>query len=574
MSFNGTAGVSQASLEAASSAGTTNVPLGGLAIPAGTEPSLQWIFDVHNIPVNAGNPDPSKKDLPPVPIAGDEIAIQSFMKAGDGPVTLQLLGSFGPDFEPVSINGWYASGNAASRTELFRIAQANHFALDPPVENGARSASTRARTRSASGTSGPSGRPRTRASGSTSCTRRTRSTPGTAATAASTTCGSIRTDPDGSLDPHAYTVTTEEAPISVGPDYNDVVYVVRNVVPAGSGGGALQLLNGDGEPSSDRMFFNVITTIATCWGPLTVKDTGTLTVRNLSGGTVNVSSIDVSDAFTATPSMPLPAALAPGASINVTVNFVATDGRVHNGTLTVHSDDATAPTRTMNLAGFRQTIPQSPNEPDFDEVVNGLYGYTTVVGTPDQLKAAGGEIAAVGDEVLSSYWVKADASQPVGMQLVSAWHSGWDCSNPNDKSYGSSAFWFPKGRTSPNDDRFILAGTEEDIQRLLPRRQKDLTQQATGSFDPGTQQFGFHIELEFSDPSMAEQEPWCVTAGRLCGHRMRFWPVKDATGAVVPNTWLISLDMHQAASPGVAFFANYDYNDETYLVRNIMPAPP
>jgi hypothetical protein len=45
--------------------------------------------------------------------------------------------------------------------------------------------------------------------------------------------------------PHAYIVTTEEAPFSVGPDYNDVVYVVRNVKPASSGGGgALQLING------------------------------------------------------------------------------------------------------------------------------------------------------------------------------------------------------------------------------------------------------------------------------------------------------------------------------------------
>ena len=169
------------------------------------------------------------------------------------------------------------------------------------------------------------------------------------------------------------------------------------------------------------------------------------------------------------------------------------------------------------------------------------------------------------------------------MRLMSAWHSGWDCGDPRAVSYGSFAYWFPKGRTSNANDHYILGGAKEDIQRLLPRSYKDLPQPATdpgqpatGSFDPGTQQFGFHIELEFSDESMAEQEPWCVTATppRLCGHRMRFWPVKDATGAAVANTWLVSVDMHQAASPGVPFFANYDYNDETYLVRNIMPAPP
>jgi hypothetical protein len=579
VSFNGTAGVSQATLAAATAARSTNIPLGGLAIPAGTEPSLQWIFDVHNIPVNAGNPDPSKKDLPPVPIAGDELGIQSFMKAGDGPVTLQLLGSFGPDFEPVSINGWYVSGNASSRAELFRIAQANHFALDPPLENG-----------------GTSFDPGTNAFGFWSewpfweqpqdgigqyfiyledALNTWDSGPGGGK-------HHMRVypykNPDGSTDPHAFIVTTEEAPFAAGPDFNDVVYVVRNAVRAGSGGGggALQLLNQDGEPSSNRMMFSVITTIAPCWGPLSVKDTGTLTVKNTSGGTVTVNSVDVTDAFTATPSTAFPAALAPGASLDLTVKFVATDGRVHNGMLTVHSSDSAAP--TMNLAGFRQAVPQNStfptvsNEPDLDEVVNGVYGFQTVVGTKQQLIDAGGEVVTVGDEVLSAYWVKADPSQPVSMRLMSAFHSGWDCGDPKAVSYGSAAYWFPKGRTSQNDDRFILDGAKPDIQRFLPRNMS-LSQPAAGTFDPGSVQFGFHIELEFSDWTMAEQEPWCVSAGRVCGHRVRFWPVKDASGAVVPNAWLVSVDMHLAASPGVAFFSNYDYNDETYLVQNMMPAP-
>ncbi|HZW88914.1 MAG TPA: choice-of-anchor D domain-containing protein, partial [Myxococcaceae bacterium] len=345
VTFNGAAGVSQASLAAATAAGTTTVPLGGLAIPAGTEPSLQWIFDVHNIPVNAGNPDPSKKDLPASPIAGDEIALQSFQKAGDGPVTLQLLGSYGPTFEPVSIDGWYVSGNAASRTELFRIAQANAFALDPAIENGGTSFDPGS---SAFGfwSEWPFWETPNQGIGQYFVYQED----------ALNTWDSFKhhvrvypyKNPDGSLDPHAYIVAFEEAPVSVGPDYNDIVYVVRNAVPAGSGGGgALQFLNEDGLPGNDRMVFSVITTIAPCWGPLSVKDTGTVKVQNLSGGTVTVSAIAATDAFTATPATGLPAALAPGASLEVAVKFVATDGRVHNGTLTVDSDDASAPSRTM-----------------------------------------------------------------------------------------------------------------------------------------------------------------------------------------------------------------------------------
>jgi len=590
VSFNGTAGVSQAALAAATPAGTTTIPLGGLAIPADTEPSLQWIFDVHNIPVHAGNPDPTKKDFPPVPIAGDEVVIQSFVKAGSGPVTLQLLASEGPDFEPVSINGWYASGNAGSRSELFRIAQANRFALDPPVETGGTLSFDPGTSAFGFWNEWPFWETPSNGIGQYVIYQEDALNTWDSGNGGGKHHMRVYPykNPDGSTDPHAFILTTEEAPFAVGPDFNDVVYVVRNVMPAngGGGGGALQLINGDGEPSSNRMMFSVITTIAPCWGPLAVKDSGTVTVKNTSGGTVNVSAIDVTDAYTATPSMGLPAALGPGASLDVAVKFVATDGRIHNGTLNVHSDDSKAPTVTMNLAGFRQDIPQNSvfpttsTEPDFDEVVNGLYGFTTVVGTKQQLIDITGQRVAVGDEVLSSYWVKADASRPVSMQLLSAWHSGWDCAHPSDVSFGSSAFWFPKGRTSANDDRFILSGAKEDIQRVLPRGMNNglpTTGPAAATFDPGTFQFGFHIEIEFSDESLlgpGDIEPWC-TSGMVCGHRMRFYPVKDASGAVVPNSWIVTVDMHTAADPAhnVTFFSNYDYNDETYLLQNMMPAP-
>ena len=577
VSFDGTAGVSRGTLAVATAAGTTNVPLGGLAIPANTEPSLQWIFDVHNIPVNAGNPDPSKRDFPAVQQAGDETGIQSFVKAGDGPVTVQLLASYGPSREPVSIDGWYPSGNGSSRTELFRIGQANAFALDPPVESGG--------ALSFDPGSSPFGFWSTWPYWGTYVVYLE-----DALNTWDTGNGGVQhhmrvypyRNPDGSLDPHAYVLTTEEAPISAGPDYNDVVYLVRNVIPAGGAGGALQLQNHDGQPSSDRMVFTIITTIAPCWGPLAVKDTGVVTVRNFSGSPVNVSSVDTTDTFTATASTGLPTSLAPGQSFDVTVKFVATDGRVHQGTLNIHSDDPAAPTRSMTLAGFRQDIPQNTDfprtdtEPNLDEVVNGLFGYATVVGTKQDLITAGEQRIAVGDEVLSAYWVKADPSQKVTMRLMSAWHSGWDCAQPSAQSGGSWAFWYPKGGwTSKADDHYIVGGAKEDIQRVLPRRYENPAEPAESSFEPGTTPFGFHIEQEFSDEALVgplDIEPGCTG---VCGHRMRFWPVKDASGAVVPNTWIVSLDMHRAATAGRPqdFFANYDYNDETYLVRNMMPAP-
>ncbi|HZX40503.1 MAG TPA: hypothetical protein VFE93_01615, partial [Myxococcaceae bacterium] len=208
---------------------------------------------------------------------------------------------------------------------------------------------------------------------------------------------------------------------------------------------------------------------------------------------------------------------------------------------------------------------QFPYEPTLYEVVNDLYGFGTVLTAPGQNLNNGGLRTAVGDEVLSAYWVKADPARPVSVRLMSAWHSGADCSDPRALSYGSFISWFAKGSTA---DKYILGGAQQDIQRLLPRDYDVPTKPAASTFDPGTQVFGWHIEHEFSDDTLALQEPWCMT-GQVCGHRVRFWPVKDASGGTVANTWIISVDMHQDDP----FFANYDFNDETYLVENIKPAP-
>src|SRR5262249_5516227 len=123
---------------------------------------------------------------------------------------------------------------------------------------------------------------------------------------------------------------------------------------------------------------------------------------------------------------------------------------------------------------------------------------------------------------------------------------------------------------------YILGGAKEDIQRLLPRQFENPANPAASTFDPGSTVFGFHIELEFSDESLLSPldiEPGCTAPG--CGHRMRFWPVKDASGSVLANTWLVSVDMHRPATPNNPrdFFSNYDYNDETYLLQNTKPAP-
>jgi PKD repeat protein len=113
--------------------------LGVLGTGGGNEPSLQWILDTYEIKVNVGDPDPTNNDLPTTALLGEEVSLQRFERADNAnPVTIQPLAVFGPTANnPVTSFGWYASGSAAAKTELFRVAPASGQRINPTLENGA-----------------------------------------------------------------------------------------------------------------------------------------------------------------------------------------------------------------------------------------------------------------------------------------------------------------------------------------------------------------------------------------------------------------------------------------------------
>ena len=61
-------------------------------------------------------------------------------------------------------------------------------------------------------------------------------------------------------------------------------------------------------------------------------------------------------------------------------------------------------------------------------------------------------------------------------------------------------------------------------------------------------------------PDRRETDPLVV-----CGHHVRFWPLKDRSGNVVPNAYLLAMDYSGNT-------INYDYNDNLYLVTNVKPS--
>ncbi len=107
-----------------------SIPLNGLGkngLSGELEPSLQQIFDVYGLALDAGDPN-SGTSLFDVTAAelngrlGDEVALKQFQRATDGPVSLEVLSAFGPvSADPVVSFGWHESGQAGSATEVFSV---------------------------------------------------------------------------------------------------------------------------------------------------------------------------------------------------------------------------------------------------------------------------------------------------------------------------------------------------------------------------------------------------------------------------------------------------------------------
>ena len=168
--------------------------------------------------------------------------MQRFVKAGPGPVTIEPLAVFGPDgSNPVVRMGWYPSGNAAGKNELFTVS-------NTPVSN--------AQTLNVPVTGTTQFDPGSAVFGLYSVWPFFSNREIFSEDALNTFTGAIphhvrvyplRTS-GGQLVPNSYIVTTEES--TSGFDYNDVVYEIDNVAaPPSSSGAEIGLTNLDGAPA-------------------------------------------------------------------------------------------------------------------------------------------------------------------------------------------------------------------------------------------------------------------------------------------------------------------------------------
>ena len=353
--------------------------------------------------------------------------------------------------------------------------------------------------------------------------------------------------------PDAYVFGFEE--FDASHDQNDIVGIIHNVKPVAPGP-EIGIENTDGAPFSDRLIMNRIedpvnTDNVPPQPDNKTHDTATLLVRNTGTQALTIGSIVVTGQFQLLNPPAANTVIQPGGSISVTVQFISHTGDIKNGTLTIGSDDPDEPQVQVALVGFWQSVSEQNQEPSLLEVMQMLGYGTQIVHQGELLTIPGqeGEIRRVGDEILSPYWRRADTSTPVTVRQLTAFHN-----------QGSMAdlFYYKKGTTSVTR---LFTGDADYGQTFFPLKDGEAGP-CYAQFNP-TDTFGWRISGgEWSDPTLNTQPPDRPSDQ---GHHVRFWLVRDRAGNIVPNTYFMAMDYS-----GI----NYDYNDNTFLITNMVPDSP
>jgi len=318
----------------------------------------------------------------------------------------------------------------------------------------------------------------------------------------------------------------------------------ETVVQEAVTGPALELQNLDEVPFPDRLVTSKLTDTAQSQVTHTKAK---LKLNSIGTTALSVTSFAFTGPWRLNPSVTLPLTIAPGSSSTITVELTATSGgKVLTGKLAIGSN---AGTTNVQLAGTR-TAPEGGNEPSLQQVVD-TFGWKTSIAGAGQTLVHQGRVEAIGDEILAPYWKMLDAATPVVIWELAAFHG---------RSSRADLWWFQQGSTTTN---ILISLAATNAQTLLPRKEGSTTAPAKATFsNDGV--FGFKQDQEWSDPTRNDASgdisKGCTAP---CGHHVRFWPIKDRAGVVVPGAFLMGVDSH-----GI----NYDYQDNVYLVTNVVPA--
>ena len=282
------------------------------------------------------------------------------------------------------------------------------------------------------------------------------------------------------------------------PDALAALVLTLPMLPAASqrvlaAGPRLRLENRDGAPYSDWLvmsrFQNPEDGTRKCFAPApadcfiqpnVVHDVArTLRLHNDGDQSLTISALEVNGQFVLVVPPALPASVAPGQYRDVLVRFVAQEqgprkaqrgGGIYGGRLSIESDDPSAPLETVQLAGFWQSHSEispgasgRPTEPTVQELML-TFGFSFALQSPWKTLSNQGLVEAVGDEVVSPYWRRADTTKPVVARQLAAFHG----QRTNYTGQNELIYWHVKGSGTAST---IIQHDGRESQSVLPHIQ-------------------------------------------------------------------------------------------------------
>ncbi len=520
--------------------------LGKQGLGGANEPSLQWILDTLDIPVNVGDNDPGTNkmgatdDAATAPLLGDEIAAQLFQKVGTGTVDIDLLAVFGPtQNNPVTAFGWYAPSDSVNPNELFTVSNSpasNGQRLLPPL-NGTTSFNP------GSGSFGIYSRWPFFGDRLVYSQDDLNTFEGNASRQHKVRVYELK-DESGTVVPNAYVVATEET--TSGFDYQDIVVILRNVRPA--------QLNGDIATSPAELIYSGVKNTTTA--AVSTPDVVTITNAGVDPLTINGATFAGANpgAFALNNPPSFPVTLNQGEQLLLAPQFTpgnnpsgSTGAADLSAVLQINSDDADAPTVEVGLFGLSASGLQGNKEPTLQQVLNTLgygidAGFTTLTSNTSNFP--------IGDETLTSLFQKAGPGD-VGMTVVARY-------SPDELlPYG---YYIPDGTQTPPLSQVAVIDTDGNgnniswEQTLFPQIQAG----GATTFDPGNNSFGLYVDSNTFNRTSYTQDD--LNTG--IPHATRIYPLKDRAGNPVPNAYIIG---YEDASNG-------DYQDYVFVLTNVEPA--
>ncbi|ETX29840.1 carbohydrate-binding protein [Roseivivax isoporae] len=403
-----------------------------------------------------------------------------------------------------------------------------------------------------------------------------------------TVTGGVVTGPDGEGVTDGYTVRMFQAVdqdgnvientflgimdyTGINYDYNDNMFVIEGVTPVGFGG-VLAVSGLDDAAADDRLVFTNIENPNNVGGlTQTFRNEATFTLSNDGIAALDVAALTIegadAGAFEIISGPSGAFTIGAGQSIQVTVAFTGADG-VDDNAAVLHDDARLVVTpegsaaRTIALAGLAQLQSESGEEPTVAQVVQ-AFGYSTDM-AQGQL-ANGGQVEAVGDEVIAPYLTALDGSQPVEVIQLAAFLQQTNVARLSLHGLESAEL------------TELFAADDQQGQTVLPdglvTGPGDTGGVARASFDPSGP-FGLKVTVDgrptyasWTDPEINRVDPqFGQLVGDDAGHLIRFFQAKDANGQDIPGTLIAIQDY-----PGAG---NYDYNDHMFIIRNVAAYDP